>query len=90
MSSPSEPADAGAPSLQQDKNGTLNPIACVLAAGWILLPTIQYYATYQRTGLQLEGKADMPDLATLDLTPYYLILLAITVLFALIRREKRL
>ncbi len=47
-----------------------------LGAGWLLLPAIQYYGTFQRTELQIEGSASMPALATLDLTPLYFVLLA--------------
>jgi hypothetical protein len=60
-------------------------IRYVLAAAWVLLPAIQYLATYQRTDLQVNGQAFLPSLADLDLTTPYLFLLLFTVLYALAR-----
>ncbi len=61
-----------------------------LATGWILLPMIQYVGTVQRTQLQLEGVAFLPELASLDLLPFYVLLLALTALFFVLRlRLKR-
>jgi hypothetical protein len=60
----------------------------ILAAAWVLLPAVQYFATYQRAGVQLElsglqepGRVLAPLLGTLDLTPYYLLLIVLTTLF---------
>jgi cation transporter-like permease len=56
-----------------------------LAIGWLLVPMIQYIGTVQRTQLQLEGVASLPELASLDLLPFYVLLLALTVLFVVAR-----
>jgi hypothetical protein len=59
--------------------------------GWLLLPAIQYFATFQRTGLQIGTGAMAPELANLDLTAGYALLLALTLGFAgiqLVRSRK--
>lgn len=62
---------------------------CGLAAGWLLLPALQYVGTVQRTKLQLgalsERGSPMEVLALLDLTPYYVLLLAATLLYGAVR-----
>ena len=58
----------------------------LLACGWLLVPAAQYFGTFQRTGLQVEGSAASPDLATLDLTPLYVLLVAATIILVALRR----
>lgn len=59
--------------------------AIALACGWLLVPAAQYFGAFQRTSLQLEGAASSPELAKLDLTSIYMLLVALTLFLALFR-----
>lgn len=83
-------ATVGVVTPRSDKLTARETVGWGLATGWILLPMIQYVGTVQRTQLQLEGVASLPELASLDLLPFYVLLLALTALFFVVRlRIKR-
>jgi hypothetical protein len=63
----------------------LDSAGVILAAAWLALPAIQYFGAFQRTMLLTEGSAPQPQFATLDLTTLYLVLLAVTLVLALMR-----
>lgn len=78
----------------RDDRSDRDPVAMasfsyVLAAAWVFLPALQYWATFQRTSLQLDVNGVLDPtrvpLAVLDLTPYYLLLVALTGVFAAAR-----
>jgi hypothetical protein len=85
-------SSANAPELPCEGNSAsstppgLSALELGLGVAWILLPSIQYYATTQRTGLQLEGNAALPGLASTDMTPFYVLLMAATLILAVSRR----
>lgn len=86
----SDAASVGADAPRSEKPSVREVVGWGLAAGWLLLPMIQYIGTVQRTQLQLEGVASLPELASLDLLPFYVLLLALTALFFVVRlRIKR-
>jgi hypothetical protein len=58
-----------------------NVAAVVLCVGWLCVPAVQYFGTFQRTALQVEGSAPYESLAGLDLTNGYLILVLLTALY---------
>ncbi len=83
-------ATVGADAPRSETPSALEVVGWGLATGWLLLPMIQYIGTVQRTQMQLEGVASLPELASLDLLPFYLLLLALTTLFVVVRlRIKR-
>ncbi len=53
-------------------------VSQVLCALWLTVPALQYFATSQRTFLQIDGNTAFPALATLDLTPVYFLMVALT------------
>jgi hypothetical protein len=71
--------------LKMMKNGFLPWAAFALAVAWLAAPAVQYFATAQRTGVQLGEGAPYESLASWDLTRLYAVLLAATALFAGLR-----
>jgi hypothetical protein len=64
----------------------------LLAAGWVLIPAVQYIGSVQRTYARLYDPSLLGPLALMDLTPQYLVLLALTatlVVSRAIRRSER-
>jgi hypothetical protein len=66
------------------ESGAAPALGYALAVAWVLLPAVQYMGTYLRTGQQLNGEAH-DELARLDLTRYYFLLLGLTIAFMLLR-----
>ena len=60
-----------------------------VAISWFVIPAIQYIATVQRTDLQITGSALFPSIATLDLTPGYLILVIVSLIAAVMSSKRR-
>lgn len=90
--STSPPAPAPRPEPRSAVPETRRPLhlaGLILACAWLAVPALQYFGTFQRTGLQIEGTAPSPQFATLDLTVLYLILLAATIVLTLLRRLLR-
>ncbi|HSV75243.1 MAG TPA: hypothetical protein VLH79_15920 [Chthonomonadales bacterium] len=61
-------------------------IACLLAAGWLAVPALQYLGTLQRTNLLLHGDTALPALAEIDLSPLYVLLLLGSIAYAVLAR----
>jgi hypothetical protein len=78
---PLPPADRPLQKMNRGEEVT----SVLLCLAWLILPTIQYFATAQRTGLQLGEDVPAPGLVNLDLTPGYAVLLALTFCFAGLR-----
>lgn len=70
---------------ERDGNKLSSVAACILSVGWLCLPAIQYFGSYLRVEAQTSGSVAFPALAALDLTPYYVVLLAVTLLFGALR-----
>ena len=86
-----EPALPGERPVQKGTGSVEEIFSALLVLGWLLLPAIQYFATVQRTGLQIGTGAMVPELTNLDLTAGYGLLLALTFGFAgiqLVRSRK--
>jgi hypothetical protein len=62
-------------------------LKALIAAGWLLVPAVQYVATMQRTDVQITGAATLPALVAWDLTPAYLVLLVATAAVCLIPKR---
>lgn len=56
-----------------------------LAALWLLLPAIQYLSALERTAATVQRRAAADVLASLDLTPWYMVLLAASAVYACFR-----
>jgi hypothetical protein len=63
----------------------LDYVSLILASTWLILPAFQYFGTFQRTSLQIEGSAPQAQFATLDVSMLYVLLLAATLVVALVR-----
>lgn len=64
----------------------VSPGAALLAAGWLAIPAVQYYATTARTRYQIGEVPDpenAPSVVQWDLSPLYLLLVLLTVLHVL-------
>ncbi|HXG23096.1 MAG TPA: hypothetical protein VNJ09_00970 [Chthonomonadales bacterium] len=70
--------------VERGGNTLASAIACILSVGWLCLPAIQYLGSYQRVEVQTSGSVAFSALATLDLTPYYVVLLVVTLLFGVL------
>lgn len=75
---PDSAGRVGCPAPGSARRGPEYYVALALACGWLVVPAIQYYATFERTGIQVEESSGSPDLANLDLTPLYILLAAFT------------
>ena len=64
-------------------------IATILAILWAAVPAIQYLGAWQRTSYQVKLLVPDTTLAALDLTPWYVLLLSATLLFASLRFLRR-
>lgn len=84
-----QPAPDAERPLNRQGDRSLPPAGLVLALGWLLLPAMQYFGTYQRTLLQVEGRAPMEALAALDLTLGYIVLFIATAVYAALRVIRR-
>lgn len=71
--------------MERDGDKLASAVACILSVGWLCLPAVQYVGSYQRVEVQTSGSVAFPALATLDLTPYYVVLLVVTLLFGALR-----
>ena len=60
------------------RRGPIGYVEIALASGWLIVPAMQYYGTFQRTSVQFEGSAAPLAIARLDLTPVYILLIAAT------------
>lgn len=56
----------------------------LLAALWLILPCVQYVGAVQRTPPLPQAEAP-PPLAAIDLTPWYVLLVGATVIYAILR-----
>ena len=57
----------------------------LLAAGWLVLPAIQYLGAVERTTAAVDRTTAIGVLATLDLTPWYIVLVGATAAYACLR-----
>ena len=73
----SNPTVANSDSLENQMNMPKLWVG-ILAAAWLMLPALQYFCTYNRTSLQISGTAIAPQLARIDLTPVYSLLVLCT------------
>lgn len=85
MSDGSEPTQSGARPMSRPsgRERLVSRLGVALSVGWLLLPAAQYYATVQRTRFLVREIAEPGPLADLDLTPAYMLLLLLTVVFGL-------
>lgn len=72
----------------------ISPLGWVLVVGWLSIPALQYLGAYIRTKIALDlargarsnlDLQGMEQLALLDLTPWYVLLLVATLLFAYVQ-----
>jgi len=66
-------------------SGRLSPIATGLGALWIALPAVQYVGAVRRTDAVVARLAPEDALSRLDLTPWYIILLGLTLVYVTLR-----
>ena len=69
------------PNEESASRGRLSPIEILLAALWILLPAVQYVGADQRTNAVLARETPSGALARLDLLPWYIVLLGLTLVY---------
>ena len=62
----------------QITNRLISSLSQVLCFLWLTIPSLQYFATSQRTFLQIDGNTAFPALVSLDLTPIYFLMVAST------------
>ena len=67
----------------------LHPAAFTLASLWILLPAVQYIGSIRRTEVAVARETPHDSLSRLDLTPWYIILVGLTLVYALLRIMNR-
>ncbi len=81
-SQPAEPAAERPRTFNRGESGSYRTVAVLLAVLWLAIPGIQYAGALQRTAVTL-GRAEPGSLASLDLTPWYVLLLGATLLYAI-------
>ena len=55
----------------------------LLAVGWLCLPALQYYATLERTRYQVGETTEPSAMVEWDFTPVYIMLVILTLAYAL-------
>ena len=75
--------------LSVDGQSPLSLPICIIGMAWLLLPAFQYFCTFQRTSLQINGYAFAPGLARIDLTPGYYVLVVFSLVAVLLLRTVR-
>ncbi len=85
MSHSTEPDTLGPRNINQRESRFSRIVMGALAVLWLLLPAVQYLGALERTELVL-GRADTPGaLSGADLSPWYVLLLGVTLLYAAVR-----
>jgi hypothetical protein len=64
-------------------------VEAALVLGWVLVPLVQYVCADQRMRLITTGAAPFEWLAMVDLTVAYVLLVAATVVYAVVRAMRR-
>ena len=63
----------------------LSPIATGLCALWVVMPAVQYVGAVRRTDAVVARQTPEDALSQLDLTPWYIILLGLTLVYVTLR-----
>jgi hypothetical protein len=63
----------------------LSPVEILLAALWIILPAVQYVGTYKRTAAVVAREIPRGGLERLDLTPWYVLLVGLTLVYFILK-----
>ncbi len=66
-------------------SGRLSFVATGLGALWIALPAVQYIGAVRRTDAVVARQTPEDALSRLDLTPWYIILLGLTLVYVILR-----
>ena len=69
------------PYEESENRGGLSLVETLLAALWIVLPAVQYVGTVQRTKAVLARETPSGAMARLDLLPWYIVLLGLTLVY---------
>ena len=67
------------------ESGRLSPIALGIGGLWIALPAVQYIGAVRRTDAVVARQTPEDALSRLDLTPWYIILLGLTLVYVTLR-----
>ena len=63
----------------------LSPVEILLAALWIILPSVQYIGTYKRTAATVSREIPRGGMERLDLTPWYVLLVGLTLVYVIFK-----
>lgn len=63
----------------------LSPVEILLASLWIILPAVQYVGTYRRAAATMSRGEAFGGFERLDLTPWYVLLLGLTLVYVTVK-----